>query len=120
MRNPVLLALMLASLAAGGAQAHARLVEASPPQGAILAQAPGRLWLRFNEVVRVAGSGVQLTGPDGRARLLDPLTQDPKDARAVLAPLPAGLAPGRYLVRWRALSPDAHRTQGEFAFTIRP
>ncbi len=29
-----------------------------------------------------------------------------------------GAPPGRYLVRWRALSPDAHRTRGEFAFTI--
>ena len=48
------------------------------------------------------------------------LVHDPKNTRAVTAPLPANLPAGRYLVRWRALSPDGHRTQGDFGFTIAP
>jgi methionine-rich copper-binding protein CopC len=61
---------------------------------------------------------VELTTPDGRTLVLSPLAQDPKDVRAVIAPLPADLKPGRYRVRWRALSPDAHHTQGDFSFTV--
>jgi methionine-rich copper-binding protein CopC len=115
-----LLACTLAAMALTGGQAlaHAQLVRADPKVGSSISAPPARLWLRFNEVVRLKGSGVQLVTPDGRTVLLEPLSQDPKDPRAVLAPAPANLAPGRYEVRWRALSPDAHRTQGDFSFTI--
>jgi methionine-rich copper-binding protein CopC len=119
MRRPVLPAVILALLAAGAAEAHALLVKAAPADGETLARAPDRLWLRFNEVVRLAGTGVEITGPDGRSRLLGPLAKDPKDVRALYAPLPANLAPGRYQVRWRALSPDAHKTRGQFAFVVK-
>jgi methionine-rich copper-binding protein CopC len=107
-----------ASLLASQAFAHAQLVKADPKVGSTVASAPDHLWLRFDEVLRLGGSGVQLVYPDGRAVLLSPLRQDPKDVRAVVAPLPAKLPPGRYEVRWRALSPDAHHTQGDFSFTV--
>ncbi len=116
-RSALPLALIL-SLMAGRAFAHAQLVKADPPVGSTLAAAPTRLWLRFNEVLRLAGSGVQLTRPDGPTVTLSPLRQDPKDVRAVIAPLPSDLPAGRYLVRWKALSPDAHHTQGSFSFTL--
>ncbi len=103
---------------AGPALAHVQLERADPRVGSTVAAAPPRLWLRFNEVPRLTGTGVQLVAPQGAPVLLQPLTADPKDVRAVYAPLPAGLAPGRYQVRWRALSPDAHHTQGDFSFTV--
>ncbi len=114
-----LLCLSLAlALTASQALAHVRLEKADPRVGSTVAAAPARLWLRFNEVPRLTGTGVQLVAPKGAPLLLQPLTADPKDVRAVYAPLPAGLAPGRYQVRWRALSPDAHHTQGDFSFTV--
>jgi methionine-rich copper-binding protein CopC len=106
------------SLLGGRAFAHAQLVKADPKVGATVGKAPGRLWLQFDQVLRLAGSGVQLVYPDGHAVLLTPLKQDPGDVRAVVAPLPANLPKGRYEVRWRALSPDAHHTQGDFSFTV--
>jgi methionine-rich copper-binding protein CopC len=112
------LALAALSLAASQAFAHAQLVRADPRVGSTVSAAPQRIWLRFDEVLRPAGSGVELVQPDGRAVVLTPLRQDPKDVRAVIAPLPADLPAGRYQVRWRALSPDGHRTQGDFSFTI--
>jgi methionine-rich copper-binding protein CopC len=113
----LLLTLAALALTSGQAFAHAQLVRADPRVGSSVAAAPTRLWLRFDEVVRTAGSGAELVAPDGRVTKLS-LSQDPKDVRAVVAPLPAGLGPGRYEVRWRALSPDAHHTQGDFSFTV--
>jgi len=118
MRATVVCSLLMLSLMGGRAFAHARLQASNPPGGAVLAQAPSQLRLRFNEVVRLAGTGVELAYPDGHSRLLGPLVQDPKDVRAVFADLPPGLPPGHYAVNWRALSPDAHHTHGAFAFTI--
>jgi methionine-rich copper-binding protein CopC len=115
--SAVALALLL-GLTAQTAQAHALLVKADPRVGSTVNGAPPRLWLKFTEVPRLNASGVQLTWPDGQARLLQPLAQDQADVRAVLAPLPR-LGPGRYHVLWRVLSPDGHRTQGTFSFDVK-
>ena len=119
MRRSILHSIVLLSLTAGPAFAHAHLEASEPSADAVLVQPPARLRLRFNEIVRLPGTGVELAYPDGHTQRLDPLTRDPGDYRGVLSPLPPGLVPGRYAVRWRALSPNAHRTQGAFAFTVR-
>ena len=108
------------TLSGGEALAHAQLLKADPRVGSTVKAAPARMWMKFSEVPRLMGTGVQLIGSKGPPILLQPLTADPKDVRAFFAPLPANLAPGRYQVRWRALSPDAHHTQGDFSFTVRP
>jgi copper resistance protein C len=117
--GPLLLSAAALALTGGQALAHAQLVKADPRVGSTVVGAPGQLRLRFNEVIRLPASGVELIEPGGRAVLLTPLKQDPKDLFAVIAPLPPGLPQGRYEVRWRALSPDAHHTQGDFSFTVR-
>ena len=119
MRIPLLLTAILFLAPAGEAMAHARLVKADPAVGSTVANAPTRIWLKFNEVIRPAASGVKLTGPDGHGVVLSPLTKDPKDPTAVAAPTPPNLAPGLYKVEWKALSPDGHHTQGDFGFTVR-
>jgi len=103
---------------AGAALAHAHLVRSIPAANSTISAAPNRLWLTFTVAIRPTVSGVRLTGPDGRRTMLSPLTWDPRDIETVSAPLPARLAPGRYLVEWSALDPNAHRTRGAFAFTI--
>jgi methionine-rich copper-binding protein CopC len=118
MRRSLFLAAALLALTAGQALAHAQLVKADPRVGATIQQPPRRIWLRFDQIIRLEASGVMLTGPDGRQTLLQPLARDPGDVQAVTAPLPAGLPAGRYKVEWRALSPDGHRTQGDFVFTV--
>jgi methionine-rich copper-binding protein CopC len=111
---------LLAVAAAGAAEAHARLVKADPKVGSTVAASPARLWLRFNEVPRLPGTGVQVTGPGGAEVKLGPLAKDTADVRAIVAPVPERLAPGRYNVRWKALSPDAHHTEGDFSFIVAP
>ncbi len=120
MRIPTLLTATLLVLPAGAALAHARLIKADPAVGSTVAAPPARLWLKFNEPVRPAASGVKLTGPDGKGMVLTPLTRDPGDPAAVTAPAPPNLQAGRYKVEWRALSPDGHHTQGDFGFTVKP
>lgn len=113
-----LLASLLALAAGGEASAHAQLVRADPRVGAVLSAPPARIWLKFNEVVRLPASGVMLISPGGGSAVLAPLTHDPADPRAIIAPAPKDLGPGAYQVKWRALSPDGHRTQGDFTFTV--
>ncbi len=105
-------------LPAGEALAHAQLVKADPAVGSTVQRAPARLWLKFNTIIRPTASGVRLTTPDGKRTVLSPLTWDPSDTEAVTVPTPPNLTPGRYQVEWRALSPDGHRTQGRFNFTV--
>jgi methionine-rich copper-binding protein CopC len=118
MRIPTLLTALIMILPAGAALAHARLVRSEPAVGTRIDHAPQRIWLRFSDVIRPGASGVMLTAPNGGKTLLAPLARDPRDPMGVFAPLPARLGPGRYQVDWRALSPDGHRTHGQFAFTV--
>jgi methionine-rich copper-binding protein CopC len=119
MLRPLFCALALLAIAPAQALAHAQLVKAEPKVGSTI-EAPARLWLRFNEVPRLPGSGMELTGPDGKLVSLGATAKDPSDPRAIAASLPARLPAGRYHVQWKALSPDAHHTQGSFNFTVRP
>jgi methionine-rich copper-binding protein CopC len=114
------LAGLMLALSSGQALAHAQLMKAEPRVGSTVPEAPRRIWLRFNQVIRLDASGVRLTRPDGRQSLLEPLARDPSDVQAVTAPLPTALPSGRYQIEWRALSPDGHRSQGDFAFKVSP
>lgn len=102
------------------ALAHAHLVASSPAANATIRQIPKQLWLNFTVPIRPTVSGVRLTEPNGRRVMLGPLAWVPHDLESVTAPMPPGLPPGRYLVEWRALDPNAHRTQGAFTFTLAP
>jgi methionine-rich copper-binding protein CopC len=119
MRMTAILGAGLLLLPAGQALAHAQLVKADPAVGSTAA-APTRIWLRFNEYIRVPPSAVRLTWPDGHKLVIKTLARDPKDKDAVIAPLSTPLSPGRYQLEWRALSGDGHSTQGQFAFTVGP
>jgi hypothetical protein len=118
MRPATLMLVAALAAPAGAAFAHAHLVTSVPAANATVRPAPKRLWLKFTEIIRPPSSAVRLTGPDGRRAKLPPLAWDPHDRFAVTVPLPANLQPGRYLVEWSALSPNAHHTQGTFAFTV--
>ena len=102
------------------AVAHAHLVRSNPAPNAVIRQPPKQLWLNFTVPIRPTVSGVRLTEPDGRRVMLKPLTWAPHDLQSVTAPMPPGLSPGRYLVEWSALDPNAHRTHGAFAFVLAP
>ena len=108
---------------ASAAQAHPKLVSASPAANATVAK-PGRVELRFSEKLmpRFSGADLMMTGHRGASHA--PMTVTATAAVAgdgstlVLTPK-APLAPGRYTVAWHVVSSDTHRVAGNYAFAVK-
>ena len=103
---------------ASAASAHAQLIKASPPVGGS-AQGVKELRLTFSEAVEPKLSS-SMVAPDGGAPVVATLTADAADKMALLARLPAALAPGHCVVTWKVTAIDTHRTQGSYAITVIP
>jgi copper transport protein len=113
-RSPsVVLAILVLVASTGMALAHAALVSSDPADGAVLATAPDRLALTFNEPV--SPTVLSLTGADGKARSLDHYHRE--DATLVID-APADLARGSYALNWRVISADGHPVSGASTFSI--
>lgn len=112
------LTLALAMAVAGPAGAHAFLVQASPKVGARVAAPPLELRLVFDENLAPGASGVVLVDAAGRPLATAAARLDARDASVMIAPLATRLAPGRYQVRWRAVSPDHHVNTGDYSFSV--
>jgi methionine-rich copper-binding protein CopC len=111
----IILALALAA-PCGPAAAHAFLEKAVPSAGASLHVAPAKIELRFSEALEPAFSGVTVTN----AANAD-MSAGPSAASGMHLSLPLkALKPGRYSVRWHAVSVDTHRSDGGYAFTVLP
>lgn len=98
---------------------HAVLVRSSPANRAVVAQAPSRVQLWFNE--RIEPAYARLTVVDAQDLPIDSgeVIVGPEDPRLLSVRLPA-LEPGRYTARYRVLSVDGHIVEGEVSFTLRP
>jgi copper transport protein len=122
----LLLIACLALAAAGPAWAHAELVESQPSGGDVLAEAPERLLLRFDEPVRFEQAGGAEPSP------LDPIKvyseestrmdkndarTSPDDPKVLLVDLKK-LPDGVYGVDWSVTSKDGHVIDGTLGFTV--
>ncbi|MEO8898257.1 MAG: copper resistance protein CopC [Candidatus Dormibacter sp.] len=95
------------------ASAHAVLVRSQPSDGAQLGLAPGAVVLDFSDALNPRLSDASVSDPDGRSTDARPIA--PAEIRVDLITN----VPGRYLVRWTAVSnDDGHTTSGRFAFTV--
>ncbi len=101
------------------ASAHALLVRASPPVGGTVAAAPAEVAITFSETVEPGFSGITVQDAAG-ARVdqgdAHPVAGDGHRLAVALRPLP----PGTYAVAWHVTSTDTHRTQGRYAFMVKP
>src|SRR3954451_20167859 len=94
-----LLSLLVPAAFPAAALAHATLLRSNPRAGTVVAHAPARIVLHFDQPVQdagttvVAGSGASVLA--GHARL------EHGDSRSLVVPLRSGLANGDYTVRWR-------------------
>jgi methionine-rich copper-binding protein CopC len=108
--------LLLASLMAGEASAHAFLDHAEPRVGNKVASPPRQVTLYFTQKLEPAFSSITVTGPSGqrvdggRARV---------SGNQMSVPLKGG-GSGTYHVNWRVLSVDTHTTDGSFTFQVGP
>ena len=109
----------LLALAIGSeAHAHAFLLKSEPTVGATVA-APKTLRLEFSEAVELAFSGVDVANGSGGAVPARNVRLSGNDHKVLMADLPP-LMPGAYRVKWRVVSVDTHRTEGDFAFNVKP
>ena len=103
---------------AASAQAHGKLLSASPAVGGEVAGSPSEIRITFSESIFPNFSGIVLKDQAGHSELLG--ASRAEDAKKVLVtPLKAKLAPGRYQVLWHVVCADTHRMQGEYSFTVR-
>ena len=97
------------------AYAHAMLDHASPLVGSIVASAPKEVVLWFTEKLEPAFSTIEVRNVQGVA--VQSGKAQVSGGTQLRVPLKA-LPPGTYMVNWRVLSVDTHRTQGNFTFTV--
>ncbi|WP_191555435.1 copper homeostasis periplasmic binding protein CopC [Brevundimonas aurantiaca] len=103
------------SLVAGQADAHARLVSATPAAGAVAA--PRTISLTFSERVAPAFSGFDLVNAAGATIRVQ--TRVSEDGKTISGAPARPLATGAYVVNWRVASPDGHRMTGSTNFSVR-
>lgn len=113
------LALLASVLLAGpAAEAHAVLVRSSPPNRAVLAQAPERVELWFNERLEPAYSTVSVWNEAGAQVDSGDVTVGPDDPRRLSVTVETRQS-GLYTVKYRVLSVDGHIVDNRFTFTVR-
>ncbi len=94
--------------------AHAHLLSSTPRADGMVQGPAIAIDLKFNSRVDSARSHLDLVLPDGKVESLN--VSAPGDAELGSQ---AKLAPGKYIIRWQALSTDGHITRGEVPFTVR-
>ena len=108
---------------ASAAQAHPKLVSASPAANATAAK-PGRVALRFSEKLmpKFSGADLVMTGHGGASHVPMKVTATAAvagDGSTLVLTPKAPLVPGRYTVAWHVVSSDTHRVAGNYAFAVK-
>jgi methionine-rich copper-binding protein CopC len=112
MRNLLILTLTLA--AGATAQAHAFIDHTQPRVGSTIRQSPTEVKLWMTEDLEAAFSKVEVLDPSGAE--VDKKNTTISGATMTVSVPP--LKPGIYLVKWKAVATDTHRTSGTFNFTV--
>ena len=115
---PSLAAPLLILLMTSDAEAHAFLLKSDPAVGARVT-APTTLRLEFSEAVELAFSGIDVANGSGGAVPIRNVRFNGNDRKVLLADVPP-LPPGAYSGKWHVVSIDTHRTEGDFAFRVKP
>jgi len=116
MRHATLISIapLLLLLVAGDASAHAELDRAEPRVGNKVASPPRAVTLWFTQKLEPAFSSITVTNAAGER-------VDTGKARVSGSQMSVPVRPGgngTYRVNWRALSVDAHTTEGNFTFQV--
>ena len=117
---PAALALLgLASVA----QAHPKLVSASPAPNATVAK-PARVALRFSEKLmpKFSGANLMMTAHGGTTHppmKVAAAAGIADDGRTLVVTPKSPLTPGRYSLAWHVVSADTHRVAGNYAFAVK-
>jgi copper resistance protein C len=113
----VLASAILALSGVSGAFAHAQLSKAAPPAGGAVPAAPTEVTLSFSEKLEPSFSTVVVRDAIGKLVDKGEAHVDKVDRTVMRISLDA-LTPGIYIVEWRALTADTHKTEGAFIFRV--
>ena len=113
------LVLAAALAAAGAAFAHPHVVGATPAVDGTVQGSPSRIQIQFTEAVVPKFSGIDLKDAAGHVVKTGPSAPSPSNAKVLVAPVQATLAPGAYTVEWHAVGDDTHHVTGTYAFTVK-
>lgn len=94
--------------------AHAHLLSSTPQADGILRGPTISVDLKFNSRIDSSRSRLDLVMPNGSIQSMSVRARGDAELGAQ-----ADLAPGKYAIRWQALSTDGHITRGEIPFTVR-
>ncbi|WP_322796410.1 copper resistance protein CopC [Tepidiforma sp.] len=114
---------VLALAAVASAAAHAEPVRATPGDGAVVTSPPPEIVLTMSQdLARQAGANdIEVLDAAGSDVTPGTAAIDPADRRRLSVALPADLAPGEYVVRWKTLSAeDGDPASGELRFRYDP
>ncbi|QQV77297.1 copper homeostasis periplasmic binding protein CopC [Sphingomonas aliaeris] len=108
---------------AGAANAHPKLVSATPAPNATVA-APARVTLRFSEKLMPKFSGADLMMTEMNGMKHAPMkvasaATVAADGRTLLIAPKSPLGAGTYSVAWHVVSADTHRIIGNYAFAVK-
>jgi methionine-rich copper-binding protein CopC len=116
----VLLASIACVFAATAANAHAFLDHAVPAVGATVSDSPGEIELVFTQNIVPAFSGVEIAAAGGGAVPAAKAAADAGNSAVLHVRLGQALKPGVYIVNWRVVSVDTHKTSGSYKFVVAP
>jgi methionine-rich copper-binding protein CopC len=107
--------LVIASLTAPVASAHAARIATDPADNAVLATGPERVSATFNEQLQTTFAAMTVVGPDGNMWSIG----DPTVRGAVVGIDLRPLGPaGNYTVNYRVTSADGHVVSGSWSFRL--
>lgn len=112
MRNLFIPILVLATGAI--ARAHAFIDHTQPRVGSIVHQPPAEVKLWMTEDLEPSFSKVEVFNPQGAEVDKKNTAVSGATMKVSLPTLP----PGTYLVKWKAVATDTHKTSGTFNFTL--
>jgi copper resistance protein C len=115
--NSAIACLVLFLSGATAALAHAQLTSAAPPAGGNVPTAPTEVMVNFSEKLEPAFSTVVVRDSVGKRVDKADAHIDTAD-RTVMRVSLQPLAKGIYIVEWRALTADTHRSEGAFIFSV--
>jgi methionine-rich copper-binding protein CopC len=111
-------ALLAAGISVGGASAHAIIVRTSPAQGGVGAPDIGKVDVWYDAGIRDAFAALAVINASGQRVDKRDAAIDSADPAHVSVSINQ-LTPGKYTVRYRALSADGHLVSGAWEFEVK-
>ncbi len=116
MKNIAILIPMAVLLIPVALVAHVYQLECSPPQNAVLSEAPEKVTITFLGSVEPAFSKVEVFDKSGKKVSKKTICRE--DDTIMEAELDKDLPAGEYKVEWKCMSLDGHKQKGEYTFKI--